>query len=70
MGDDSATPSSQKHEQGRYLVSPLWPINSMGAILAALLLRLSSALSHLVKMPTDLLFGAAELSKSFLNLPD
>ena len=43
----------------------------MRAILTALLLgRLSSALGYLVKMPADLLFGAAQLSKSLLDLFD
>ena len=43
----------------------------MRAILTALLLsRLSSALSYLVKMPADLLFGTAKLSKSLLDLFD
>jgi hypothetical protein len=43
----------------------------MRAILTALLLgRLSSALGYLVKMPADLLFSAAQFSKSLLDLFD
>ena len=37
---------------------------------ALLLGGLSSAFSHLVEMTADLLFGAAQLSKSLLNLLD
>ena len=50
----------------------LGPIEPMGAILTALLLlgRLGSAFCHLFKMMADLLFGAAKLPKSLLDLLD
>jgi hypothetical protein len=53
------------------LLEVLRPINSVGPILGALRSGwFNSALRQLIKMTADLLFGAAELPKSLLNLLD